>query len=237
MITLEQDGGIARVTLRRPEARNAIPIARWADLAACVSRAGESARVILLGGEGPAFSAGADLHEMAALVQDVAGRAALRAAMREGIGAILASRVPVVAAIDGGCFGAGVALALACDIRVAGPRARFGLPPARFGLSYPQEDIARLVARVGQGQASRLLLTAETIDAAEAARIGLIDVLADDQGEGVARAIAGNVPESVALLRRKIGGIEADEADAAFDACFDSAAFAATAAGIRERRG
>jgi enoyl-CoA hydratase len=157
-------------------------------------------------------------------------------AMLDGIGAVAASSVPVVAGIEGGCFGAGVALALACDIRVAGVRATFGVPPARFGISYPLADVARLVARVGQGQASRLLLSAETIDAAEAARIGLVELLAEDGGEAIARAIAANVPESVALLRQKIAGMDRAAGDAAFEASFGSAAFAAVAAGIKAKR-
>jgi enoyl-CoA hydratase/carnithine racemase len=236
VITLELEGGIARITLRRPEARNALTIALWGDLAGRVREAGEVGRVILLRGEGLAFSAGADLDELAELAEDKAARTALRLAMLDGIGAIAASPIPVVAGIAGGCFGAGVALALACDIRVAGASATFGVPPARFGISYPLPDVARLVARVGQGPASRLLLTAETIDAAEAARIGLVDVLAEDGGEAIARAIAGNAPESIALLRQEIAGMDRAAGDAAFEASFGSAAFAAVAAGIKAKR-
>jgi enoyl-CoA hydratase/carnithine racemase len=236
VITLELKDGIARITLRRPEARNALTIALWADLVGRVREAGEVGRVILVRGEGRAFSAGADLDELAELAEDEAARSALRLAMLDGIGAVAASPIPVVAGIEGGCFGAGVALALACDIRVAGASATFGVPPARFGISYPLPDVARLVARVGQGQASRLLLTAETIDAAEAARIGLVDVLVEDGGEAIARAIAANVPESVALLLRKIAGMDRAAADAAFEASFGSAAFAAVAAGIKAKR-
>jgi enoyl-CoA hydratase/carnithine racemase len=235
MIALEQEDGIARITLRRPEARNAIPIAGWGVLARTLRDVAGTARVILLRGEGGTFSAGADLGELAALEQDEGRRAAFRLAMRDGIEAVAASPVPVVAGIDGGCFGAGVSLALACDVRVAGRAARFGLPPARIGISYPIEDVTRLVGRVGSGQASRLLLTAGTIDADEAVRIGLVDLLADDSGDAIARAIAEAVPESVALLRRTIAGLGKAEADAAFDARFGGAEFARAAAGMRKR--
>lgn len=234
-VTLTQDGPIARVTLRRPEARNAITIAGWHALAETIGRIDGAARVVLLAAEGSTFCAGADLRELASLAGDVALRPPFREAMRAGIEAVACCPVPVVASIGGGAFGAGVALALACDLRVATPRARFAIPPARFGISYPQPDIDRLIATVGRSPAARLLLAGVEVDAAEAARIGLVDSVADDGGEELAEAIAANVPESVALLRRQIAGMAMDEADRAFEDRFGSEAFAAVAAGILAR--
>jgi len=235
MVALERDGQVARITLHRAAARNAVIIAGWSELAERI-RDAAAAHVIILSGEAGHFSAGADLVELAGLAEDVDARGAFRRAMDEGIAAVAASPVPVVASVRGGCFGAAVALALACDIRVATPDARFGIPPARFGIAYPQGDVDRLVATVGRGAASRLLLGAETIDASEAARIGLVDLVAEDAGEGLACAIAGNVHGSVALLRRQIDGLERGEGDRAFEDRFGSPEFAAVATGIRARR-
>jgi enoyl-CoA hydratase/carnithine racemase len=100
--------------------------------------------------------------------------------MRGALEPLAGLPMPVIAAIDGDCFGAGVALALAADLRIAGPRAVFAVTPAKLGITYPQEDVARLVALVRPGQAARLLYGAARIDAAEAARIGLVEILADD---------------------------------------------------------
>lgn len=235
VVTLDRDGAIARITVRRVSARNAMTIAGWAELAARIGEAAGS-NIILLSGDGGHFGAGADLGELATLADDLPARSVFRTAMAEGVDAVAGSPVPVVAAISGGCFGAAVALALACDIRVAKPDATFGVPPARFGIAYPQADVDRLVATVGRGAAARLLLGGETIDAAEAARIGLVDLVAEDGGEALARAIAGNVPGSVALLRRQIAGLDRAEGDRAFEDRFGSPEFAAVAVGIRARR-
>ena len=80
--------------------------------------------------------------------------------MRRGLDSLRDLTIATVALVEGPCYGAGVALALACDLRIAGPGARFAITPAKFGISYPQEDVAGLVALVGPGQASRLLLGA-----------------------------------------------------------------------------
>jgi enoyl-CoA hydratase/carnithine racemase len=136
-----------------------------------------------------------------------------------------------------------VALAMACDIRVAGGGARFAITPAKFGISYPQEDVARLVALVGPGQASRLLLGAGTIDFEEAARIGLVDLVAAEIGptlEELAGSIVANSGESIAVLKRGIrraeGETRDDAQDRSFDALFGSAGFRDRLTALRPRR-
>ncbi|MFL6863526.1 MAG: enoyl-CoA hydratase/isomerase family protein [Allosphingosinicella sp.] len=245
MFNLDLSGPVARLTLDRPEARNAIPLGGWRDLAARVREAeAAGARGLVLAGSPFAFCAGADLQDFPALQRNPAARADFRAAMREGLDGLAAAAMPTIAAIEGPCYGAGVALALACDLRVAGPAARFAITPAKFGISYPQEDVARLVALVGPGQASRLLLTALPIDAAEAARIGLVEIHAVDLeaalGEVVA-AIAAASPASHLALKRAIAlagrGIAVDSAqDASFDALFGSEDFARRFAALRTGR-
>ena len=200
MIALDQDGGVVRLTLDRPARRNAMATEHWLALADAVARIPRDAPVVLLRSAAPGtFSAGADLVEVARLHSEPALRAPFRRALRAGVDAVAALPVPVVAAIDGGCHGAAVALALAADIRVAGPYASFALPPARLGIAYPAEDIARLAALVGPGQAARLLFTAEAIDAAEAQRIGLVEMIGD--GTAVAQTIAANDPAALVALK------------------------------------
>ena len=240
MFLLGLDDGIARLVIDRPEARNAIPASQWAVLA---ETAGEAvalgARLLLVEGAGSAFCAGADLGDFPAMRGDAAAAARFREAMGDSLARLATLPIPTVALIEGACYGAGVALALACDIRIAGPAALFAVKPARFGISFTQPDIARLVALVGRGQASRLLLGAQPIDAAEAARIGLVELLAAEPGT-LASAIASNDARSLEVLKRGIAlataGVAADHGqDRAFDALLASDALAARLAGLRRR--
>jgi enoyl-CoA hydratase/carnithine racemase len=245
MFDLDLSGPVARLTLERPEARNAIPLAGWRELAAKMREAeAAGARALVLAGSQAAFCAGADLQDFPALQGDPAAPAGFRAAMREGLDTLAAAAMPTVAAIEGPCYGAGVALALACDLRLAGPGARFAITPAKFGISYPQEDVARLVALVGRGQASRLLLTALPIDGSEAARIGLVEILAGDLQSALAETLAALVaasPASHRVLKRAIAlavrSIAADSAqDESFDALFGAEDFARRFAALRGGR-
>lgn len=245
MFDLTLDGPVARLRLNRPEARNAIPARDWALLAhRCGEAVRSGARLLLLSGTKHAFCAGADLDDFPAFAADPQAASAFRVRMRTGLDALRDLPVATIAIIEGPCYGAGVALAMACDLRVAGEGARFAITPAKFGISYPQEDVARLVALVGPGQASRLLLGAGSIEAAEAARIGLVELSADDVGlavEELASAILANSAESVAVLKRAIRlageGIARDEGqDRSFDALFGSAEFRDRLATLRPRR-
>lgn len=245
MFDLTLDGPVARLRLNRPEARNAIPAWGWADLAErCREAEAAGARLLVLSGRSEAFCAGADLADFHAFADDPRSATAFRLVMRKGLDSLSDLRPATVAAIEGPCYGAGVALAMACDLRLAGPAARFAITPAKFGISYPQEDVARLVALVGPGQASRLLLGAGSIDSAEAARIGLIELVATDLEAAVdalAGAICANSAESVAVLKRAIrlagtGAARDEEQDRRFDSLFGSAEFRERLAALRPRR-
>lgn len=224
MFTLAIDDGVARLTLDRPAARNAIPLAGWAALAAKLDEAAAAAaRLLLLEGAGGAFCAGADIGEFP---EAEPGR--LRRAMRGALDRLAALEIPTIAAIGGPCYGAGVALALACDIRLVGDAARFAITPAKMGISYPQEDVHATVAAVWPGQAARLLFSGAAIDGAEALRIGLADADLALLDELVA-AIRASDPASLATLKRAIGlakaGVRSDDGqDRAFDALLGSEA-------------
>lgn len=227
MIDLHMDGDIARLTLNRPEVRNALAVRHWQDLADALPRlAASSARLLVVSGTGGAFCAGADLAEFETFFDDPVACAQFREAMRMATNGIAALPIATLAWIDGPCFGAGVALAMACDIRLASPAARFAITPAKMGIGYPQEDVARLLALVGPGWASRLLFTGAAIDAATAERIGLVEGVADSPDSLIAE-IAGCDPGSIAMLKRGIGlaraGIVSDaEQDRRFDAMLAS---------------
>lgn len=245
MFDLTIAGAAARLILRRAEARNAIPLAGWTALAEAARRAArEGAHLLLVSGEpGGAFCAGADMADFPAFIDDAAARARFREALRHGIDTLAELPIPTVALVEGACFGAGVALAMACDLRVAGPGARFAITPAKFGISYPQEDVRRLVSLVGPGQAARLLFGAGAIDAGEAARIGLVEIAADDAeaaAGALAEAIAANGADSLRVLKRGIrlaaAGVASDaEQDRSFDALLGSDVLAERLAAHRRR--
>ena len=245
MFELSFEGPVARLRLDRPAQRNAIAVEGWTRLsAACAEVEASSARLLILSGSAEAFSAGADLREFAALARDPEAVASFRTAMREGMDALAALPIATIALVEGACFGAAVALAMACDVRAASPGARFAITPAKLGISYPQQDIARLVALVGPGEAARLLFSGEAIDGAEAARIGLVEIVSDEPFAAVGaltQAILASSSESVALLKRAIRtagyGISSDQGlDRDFDARFGSEDFARRLAALRSGR-
>ena len=247
MFDLGISEGVARLVLDRPDARNAIPMTDWSRLADAAEEAGSGgARLLLLSGRGEAFCAGADLKDFALLTEDEGARTRFRVAMRESLDRIRLLPIPTIAIIHGPCFGAGVALVMACDMRIAGEGARFAITPAKLGISYPQEDVHRLISLVGRGQAARLLFGAGSIDGAEAERIGLVELHANSGLEAavdeLTGAILANSAASLAALKRSINlaaeGVAADEEqDRRFDALFGESELGERLEAHRSRRG
>lgn len=209
MLHLRVEGRHARIIISRREARNAIDSAAWRRLGELATSAAEggAGALIISGLPGSMFSAGADVREFARFRSDADARAEFLAAMRFGIDTIAGLQIPTIALVEGGCYGGAVALAMACDIRIVGPGARFAITPAKLGIGYPQEDVARLVRLVGPGHAARLLFTARECDGAEALRIGLVELHESDASgcaEALAETIAAHPAESIAMLKRAV---------------------------------
>jgi enoyl-CoA hydratase/carnithine racemase len=227
MFRLDRIDAQARLILDRPEARNAVPAGGWTALAAAIGEvAASDARLLVVTGAGGTFCAGADLADFPAMRTDAAAIARFREDMRRALDGLRCLAIPTLALIEGHCYGAGVALAMACDLRLAAPTARFAITPAKLGISYPQEDVHRLVELVGPGQEARLLFTAQPLRAEEAKAIGLVD---DDLAGAalVIEAILANDRESLALLKESIThaamGTRSDPGmDAGFDALIAS---------------
>jgi len=238
MFELRIENEVARITLRREDARNAVPLAGWDALAERVREA-DGARVLIIAGGVQAFSAGADLGDFPGMSGDLAAARGFREAMRRGIEAVAALSIPAIALVEGPCYGAAVALALACDLRLAGPQARFAITPAKIGISYPQEDVFRLVSLIGSAQAAKLLYTAAAIDAEEALRIGLADSCADAL-DALVTALLASDGGSIATLKRGIAlaaqGVSTDAVqDERFDALIAAPALAERLAARRAR--
>jgi enoyl-CoA hydratase/carnithine racemase len=233
MIRLETAGQRADLWLDRPEKRNALNLAMWSAIPEALVRAEEAGvRVLVVRGAGDAFAAGADIAEFATAYASAAAAAQNQRTMLAAMSALEDFPAPTVAMIS--CVGGGCAIALCCDLRVAAPDARFGITPAKLGLSYGVADTRRLVAAVGLSRAKDILFTGRLLDAAEAWRIGLVDRLSDsleaETGALVAELLAASgytaraVKQTCAELR---GGASEETAAsrARFAAAFDGGDF------------
>jgi enoyl-CoA hydratase/carnithine racemase len=196
VVLVRRDGAVATLTLNRPERRNAIDQAMRDALRAALHEldVDETVRCVVLTGAGTAFCAGVDLAEGQDASQATPGS---RAPVAEPLWAF---RKPVLAALNGPAVSGGLELALACDVRIAAQGARFGLTEVRIG-SLPGSGGTQLLPRiVGSGDAARLLLTGDLVDAAEALRIGLVsEVVPDADLEAAAAALAARIAASAPL--------------------------------------
>jgi 2-(1,2-epoxy-1,2-dihydrophenyl)acetyl-CoA isomerase len=179
LVTLE--GGIKRITINRPERRNALDAATARAVAEAIQTEGTSCRVLVLTGEGRAFCAGGDLDEIRRWSERSPGEVGetLYETFQETIRAIRATDAIVIAAIPGAAVGAGMDLALACDLRVASTSARLGQVWVRLGLIPGTGGAYLTQALVGPGRAADLLLTGRIVSASEALELGLVNRLAE----------------------------------------------------------
>jgi enoyl-CoA hydratase len=207
-VLLAVEGGVAVVTINRPKVLNALAGATLDALAQVFDRieADPRVRVVVLTGAGEkAFVAGADITE----IRDL-GRASGEAFSRRG--QALFARIehfpkPVIAAVNGFALGGGCELAMACDMRIASDRARFGQPEVNLGILPGYGGTQRLTRLVGSGTARLLMLTGDMVDAESAHRIGLVDRVVPaealmKEAVDLARAVAGKAPLAVAAIRR-----------------------------------
>ena len=239
MFIIDSIGRIARISLDRPQSRNAVSIRHWPELSDAIAQVASSdARVLIIRSMAPnIFCSGADIGDLETLGADPAARGSFRTQMAAAFDQLAALPIATIAAIDGGCYGAAVALAIACDIRIAGDKAAFGITPAKVGIVYPSGDVARLKALVGPGQAARLLVSGMTLDADQALAIGLVEERAgsaDEAAVQLAEMISANSRSSISGLKRILTGDPA--ADQMFEDAFGSADFREGVAAFQERR-
>ena len=243
-LRLEMQGAIAHLLIDRAIKRNAFDLAMWTAIPQFLAEvaADPEVRLLVLRAAKPgAFCAGADIGELLANKDDADWRAANQRAINAAQFELTRFILPTIAFVDGDCVGGGCGLALACDLRVASPRARFGITPAKLGLVYSLHDVKLLIDLVGPGQARRMLYTGSLIDAAEALRIGLVEAVGEDIAQFAEPILAASPHSTRAIkgfVRRVLDGQAHDDADtlAVFAAAFTGQDFLEGTSAFVEKR-
>jgi enoyl-CoA hydratase/carnithine racemase len=236
-IIATKKGGVGRLTFNNPERRNAISLDMWQAIPEVLDdfAADDAVRVIVLNGAGgKAFSAGADISEFATVRSTEEHVGVYNAATGGAQGAISGAEKPTIAEIQGVCVGGGLAVALCCDLRIAGDDSRFAIPAAKLGIGYGYDGLRPLVDLVGPTYAKEIFFTGRLFDAEEARIMGLVNRVLP-QGEvqayvaEYAAAIAANAPLTVRGVKKIVGEVLKDETErdvamcaALVDACFAS---------------
>lgn len=220
-LQLQAEGGIAVLTLNRPDTLNAWNQAMRDELRVAVRdlAADESLRVLVLTGAGRAFSAGEDVRGMQDLA--AAGTRSFRRVARDMHNVfddLEAIEIPVIAAINGVAAGGGLELALSCDFRLAAEGAKLGFPETNVGLIPGSGGCSRLVKLVGLAKAKRLVMTGEMIPAREALAMGLVEeVTPADQlmlrAMALARQLAAKAPLALGLAKIVLNGCASVDPD------------------------
>ena len=228
-IRVERQGFVARVTIDDAARHNAMSLSMWEALRDAFARieTDQAIRVCVLRGAGDkSFVSGANISEF------------------ETQAAIVRSRVPVIAAISGYCYGGGMGLALSCDLRYAAPHSRFRMPAARMGLGYDVQNMRSILRSLGPIATAEAFYTARVYDAAQAQAMGMVNAVVDDvfvHCNDLALEIALNAPLTIQAAKQAIVAIHEDTQDlsavqAAVQACFTSKDYAEGRLAFAEKR-
>lgn len=231
-LTVEKDGGIAVVTINRPDALNAINVETMTEIGQAMLEMGADpdVRVVIITGAGKAFAAGADIAELKTKsgteARDISQLGQRTFSIIEDL------TKPVIAAVNGYALGGGLELAMACDIRIASTRAKMGQPEVTIGTIPGFAGTQRLPRLVGVGRAREMILTGTSIDAETALECGLVNKVVEpdallDAARELAAGIAKNGPRALGLAKACVTRSMSADVDAggmhesdAFGLCF-----------------
>ncbi len=216
-----KEGGVGYVIFNNPERHNAVSLEMWAATRAILDdfRADNSIRVVVLtGAGGKAFVSGADISKFGAERASQDGIAKYNATTELAFSGVYDFPKPTIAMIRGYCIGGGMALATCCDMRIATPGSKFGIPAAKLGLGYDAKGIRRLIGVVGPSFAKEIFFTARQFDAEEARMMGFVNrVVPDGELEtyvkNYAETIAGNAPLTIGAAKFAIQELLKDETE------------------------
>ena len=200
----------ALITVNRPKALNALNRETLEALADAFEQAGNDADalgIVLTGAGDRAFVAGADISELRDLTTESAFQVARRG--QEVMRTIEGTRKPVIAALGGFALGGGLELALACHLRVAGPKAKLGLPEVKLGVIPGYGGTQRLPRLIGRGRALRMILTGDPVGSEEALAAGLVDAVHADAVEGAAALLDRVLANGPLAVRNALLAVDA----------------------------
>ncbi len=222
-IVYETKGGVAILSLNRPKVLNAMNRRLWEEIRDALeqTRRDKSVQVLIITGQGRAFSSGADLKD--SKDRNIEDYRMYLESLQEVSRAILRFEKPTIAAVNGYALGSGYELALACDIRIAAGQAMIGSPEARVHSSVTGGAFRLLQDLVGPGKARELLFTAQTISGEEAFRIGLVNKVVPqaqlmDEAMAMAEAIAANSSFSIKMIKK---GLNLAQGECSLEALMD----------------
>lgn len=233
IVECEIKGAHAALTIRNPARRNAISLAMWKQVSELVGQADHDLAVhlITLRGHAGTFVSGADISEFSENRADVDRAKAYEAFNGAAFSALREAKTPTLALIEGFCFGGGVGLAAACDLRLASSTAKFAVPAAKLGLAYPVEGVRDLVQLIGPGATKKLFFTADPMSADVALRIGFVEDVVeadtfDDAADSLITTILSRAPLTQRAAKSAIAAAldpnHEDQAKRDAEACFAS---------------
>jgi enoyl-CoA hydratase len=209
-------GPVGIITINRPRQRNALTRGMWETLAQWCEHLPQKTKVLILRGGGRDFTAGSDIKEFARLTVDEADDAF--ETMERAIAAMERVQVPTIASINGPAYGAGFVLALACDLRIGSPLARFGMPVGKLGITLQTPFVRRLIAILGPSRTKELVYTARSYSAEEALALGLLNQLVpeeelDERTLDLAKSILQQSRASLFAVKDSVHRVLAGEAE------------------------
>lgn len=249
-LLVEIDGPVGSLVFSNPARRNAVALGMWQAIPDAVARlaADDSVRVVTVRGAGGTFISGADISEFDSQRSGADGLARYDRIAREAQEVLYDLAKPTVAVVQGACYGAGVSLAVCCDIRIASDTARFAIPAGKLGLGYRASGIKKLMDLIGPARTLDLFYSGEAVDAVRAQAIGLVEhVVGAADVEAFAAAYCARVAAAAPLTLKaaKVAAREIAHAGDDYDqdlcdrlaqACFASEDYAEGRLAFREKR-
>ncbi len=250
-LIVEKKGSVGYITFSNPTKMNAVTVQMWAGVPTAISAfdADPEVRVIVIAGAGEkAFISGADISQFNDLRASQDAQEQYEHAVSGAMHAPITCSKPVIAKIRGFCFGGGLGMAAACDIRICSEDSTFRMPAARLGLGYGHEGIKRFTDIIGLANATDIFVTARRFDAADALRMGFVSKVCtgaelDATVDLYTKLISENAPLTVAASKFNIRQVCAhpDEQDLEtavkmVEKCFASEDFKEGRAAFLEKR-